>query len=503
MPSIKTLVLISITSAVVGGLFVFVFLNKMTENYNISERANQSLSQFTAQTSLVSNDNLNIDTTLDQSSASTYNQPISQGDLSYPLLVTSRGVYDQSQKEVIHFGKDQNNKNQFFLAGRDLITPESLKDYSLSRSGNDYYTHDGKNLIVVPNGNFTNIKKVDLNKDIVSIKAIDDKIFVNVNNQSLCPIENFGLVNICKFEMYYLDNGNLNNLIYLNSEFGRGINTPSQFPAFLDQSGYWMVTGYGDAGLNNSVYAKFSFAGNYLTGFNLTEGWGDAKLSKISFQEYKNRSPIEGTIGLNIGTEIFYKTCSYRQTGNGGGSDCDNNLKELTEIGEKYIPKEILNQNIDAIDIYYTCENYKIKSRNNYSAEYFYKDSEMGKNGNGPSGKFLGCEEWNFFRNQEGNKNDPGYLYQEKTIKSKNFVFDCNVSGKLTAADCIIKSSKNKEIARFRQFGFPTVSNETESYTEFTFDFLGYGVCSKHKYQIDNKTFEMREIKFYEDCSSN
>jgi hypothetical protein len=85
-------------------------------------------------------------------------------------------------------------------------------------------------------------------------------------------------------------------------------------------------------------------------------------------------------------------------------------------------------------------------------------------------------------------------------IYSKNFVFDCNVSGKLTAADCSIKSSKNKEIARFRQFGFPTVSNETEGYTEFTFDFFGYGVCSKHKYQMDNKTYELTEIKPYGDC---
>jgi hypothetical protein len=112
----------------------------------------------------------------------------------------------------------------------------------------------------------------------------------------------------------------------------------------------------------------------------------------------------------------------------------------------------------------------------------------------------LGCEDWSFFRNDKMHKNDPGYNYQENTLESKNFLIDCNVSGKLNVGTCYFKTKDNQEFAKIRILGYTKIGEDNSNFTEFVTNFDGYGVCANHKYRIDNQSNEMIEIKPYGDC---
>jgi hypothetical protein len=483
----KIIILSTVLSFVLGGLLVYLYRNFESRIFD-SNVSNTSSAVF--------NSSVIQSKTLEISESSLSDVPV------YPFLITAQGVFDQTMKKVISFDKEQNSKSQFQFMGRDLMSLDSLRNYSLTRLGNDYYTHDGKNLIIVSNGDFEKSSKVDLKKEILYLEAVGDKLFVIGYDQKKCPIKEGGVdQNTCKFDLYYYDYENSKELKYLNSHFGLSVkNNRYNVPEYVDQDSFWLTSGYGDACMSNSVFGKFNYEGDYLSGYSVDSNCGDVKLSRLTYSEYKAKDSYYGTFRQPSET-LYSAKCKFGpETDGNTDPNCEKIKIDLQNLELQYIPKELVIYDRNPPEKYYTCEIFKVNNFDGYNAKYYYKNVEIRQDQNTPYGEMLGCEDWNFFMNDETHKNDPGYIYQENTLVSKNFLIDCNVSGKLNVGACYFKTKDNQEFAKIRILGYPKIGEDNSNFTEFVTNFNGYGVCANHKYRINNQSNEITEIKPYGDC---
>lgn len=323
-----------------------------------------SLKDFSDKTTSIKNLPTQSDTSRDTKSVE------SQSNVSYPLLVTNKHVYDQNQRKILSFDKVQNTKNKFvFLGGfGNLATLDSIKNFDLVKFGNDYVTHDGKNLIIAPKGDFEKSYKVDLKKDIVQLKSFDDRLFITVFDKEKCDLDINSKINLktCKFDLYSSISPAPNNMTLIASRAGylEFYGFANFIPSFAEDSGFWITSGFGDSCGSRINYFKYDYYGKFIDGFTVAKLCGEINFSNIDDTGKE----------VNI---IYSSECDIYSD-----NDCKLKNAKLEEISLKYIPNILINPVKDNFE----CGKYSYKD----GSHYF---DNIQTNTTKPDGEFLGCVE--------------------------------------------------------------------------------------------------------------
>ncbi len=291
----------------------------------------------------------------------------------YPLLITSDYVYDQNQNKILSFDKVQNSKNKFvFLGGFGNLKPlESIKKYNLIKFGNDYLSHDGNSLVIAPNGNFENSFKTELKKNIVEIRSFGDRFFITTFNKERCSIDINSNIDLktCEFDLYSADSiSNINlKLISSNKGFLGHYGFSNFIPTYADNSGYWIVSGFGDSCASSFDYLKYDYSGSYIEGFNKSALCGTLSFSRINNQFEKIET-------------LYSSECPSRGIDT---TECKPKYDKLKEVESQNIPKE-MTYPFEVVN--FQCGEYKFEND-----QYYFNNQKL--NDSLPKGSYLGCKE--------------------------------------------------------------------------------------------------------------
>jgi hypothetical protein len=97
--------------------------------------------------------------------------------------------------------------------------------------------------------------------------------------------------------------------------------------------------------MSNSVFGKFNYEGDYLSGYSVDSNCGDVKLSQLSYSEYKAKDYYMGTV-QNASNVLFTDKCKFGLEANGiDDPNCEKMRTDLKNLELQYMTK-ILQKNI-------------------------------------------------------------------------------------------------------------------------------------------------------------
>jgi hypothetical protein len=98
---------------------------------------------------------------------------------------------------------------------------------------------------------------------------------------------------------------------------------------------------------------------------------------------------------------------------------------------------------------------------------------------------------------ENSNINTVGVALEQKNkiVKTEFFDLNCETSGKLRVGSCQVVDKSGNSKGEMKVFGFPISQVVKDNYTEVIFDFKGYGICSYSKFNVDNNSFEIKEVR--------